>query len=407
MLAYAPAVLVTTSVFWRNAWKYLDRAYRHTYWDTGTMLPNTLAVAAAGGLPAQLVLAFADQPVAKLLGVDLDQEGVISLVALGRTTAEPPSAPPIEELDLPTEPYSVRELDLPLIPETHQATLLGSGEAAATWRAVANNAGLSPDQAASLVKLPAPDPRSLPRDPIEDVIRRRGSTRRFAHEPITLDQLSTLLDRTTRGVPADSLGSDGVPFNTAYMIVNAVKGLEPGTYLYHRDEHALELLRRLTEDEARERSSYLVLRQGLGGDAAINIYFLADLDPILARYGDRGYRLAQLGGALVAGKLYLTAYALGLGATGLTFFDDAVTTFFAPHAAGKSAMSSLRSECQCAPSEPCWSIIAIGTAASRVLPECVCSRSPLAHRYDGHINTEREAQSAGRGPAGDGPGPMR
>ncbi len=39
--------------------------------------------------------------------------------------------------------------------------------------------------------------------------------------------------------------------------------------------------------------------------------------------------------ALVAGKLYLAAYAIGLGATGLTFFDDAVTDFFAPHAAAK------------------------------------------------------------------------
>jgi len=38
------------------------------------------------------------------------------------------------------------------------------------------------------------------------------------------------------------------------------------------------------------------------------------------------------------GKLYLAAYALGLGATGLTFFDDDVTRFFSPHAAGKSVM---------------------------------------------------------------------
>jgi hypothetical protein len=34
--------------------------------------------------------------------------------------------------------------------------------------------------------------------------------------------------------------------------------------------------------------------------------------------------------------LYLCAGALGLGASGLTFYDDEVTAFFAPHAAGKS-----------------------------------------------------------------------
>jgi hypothetical protein len=34
--------------------------------------------------------------------------------------------------------------------------------------------------------------------------------------------------------------------------------------------------------------------------------------------------------------MYLAAYALGIGATGLTFFDDAVTEFFSPHAQEKS-----------------------------------------------------------------------
>jgi hypothetical protein len=36
--------------------------------------------------------------------------------------------------------------------------------------------------------------------------------------------------------------------------------------------------------------------------------------------------------------LYLAAYAQGLGATGLTFYDDEVTRFFSPHAEGKSAI---------------------------------------------------------------------
>jgi len=36
--------------------------------------------------------------------------------------------------------------------------------------------------------------------------------------------------------------------------------------------------------------------------------------------------------------LYLAAYAQRLGASGLTFFDDDVTDFFSPHAAGKSYM---------------------------------------------------------------------
>jgi hypothetical protein len=59
---------------------------------------------------------------------------------------------------------------------------------------------------------------------------------------------------------------------------------------------------------------------------------------VLKRFGNRGYRVAQLDAAVAGGKLYLAAYALRLGATGLTFFDDDVTDFFSPHAAGKSVM---------------------------------------------------------------------
>jgi hypothetical protein len=36
--------------------------------------------------------------------------------------------------------------------------------------------------------------------------------------------------------------------------------------------------------------------------------------------------------------MYLAAYAQRFGASGLTFFDDEVTEFFSPHAAGKRVM---------------------------------------------------------------------
>ena len=75
-----------------------------------------------------------------------------------------------------------------------------------------------------------------------------------------------------------------------------------------------------------------------GGDAAAAVFILADLNAILYRFGNRGYRAVQLEAGIIGGKLYLGAYSLRLGATGLTFFDDDVTNFFSPHAAGKSAI---------------------------------------------------------------------
>src|SRR5581483_3107625 len=97
-------------------------------------------------------------------------------------------------------------------------------------------------------------------------------------------------------------------------------------------------LEQLRAGDFRDVAGDLDLGQELAADAAVNVYFLTDLRPLLARFGNRGYRAAQLGAAITAGKLYLAAYALGLGATGLTFFDDAVTAFFSPHAAGKSVL---------------------------------------------------------------------
>jgi len=62
------------------------------------------------------------------------------------------------------------------------------------------------------------------------------------------------------------------------------------------------------------------------------------LDQILERFGNRGYRAVQLEAGILGGKVYLLSYALGLGATGLTFYDDDVVRFFSPHASGKSVM---------------------------------------------------------------------
>ena len=54
--------------------------------------------------------------------------------------------------------------------------------------------------------------------------------------------------------------------------------------------------------------------------------------------GGRGYRAAALEAGIEGGKTYLAAYAIGLGATGLTFFDDDVTRFFSPPAARQGVM---------------------------------------------------------------------
>ncbi len=98
---------------------------------------------------------------------------------------------------------------------------------------------------------------------------------------------------------------------------------------------ALELLK---EGDFRSEAGNLGLGQQIPADASVNVFLLSDLSAVLDRFGNRGYRAAQLEAAITGGKLYLSAYAQSFGASGLTFFDDDVTSFFSPHAAGKSVM---------------------------------------------------------------------
>jgi hypothetical protein len=72
--------------------------------------------------------------------------------------------------------------------------------------------------------------------------------------------------------------------------------------------------------------------------SAATVFFLADLTALLDTYGNRGYRVANLEAGLIGGRLYLAAYAQRFGATGLTFYDREVVSFFSPHAAGKDAL---------------------------------------------------------------------
>jgi SagB-type dehydrogenase family enzyme len=336
----APCVIVCGSTFWRNAWKYQARAYRHCYWDNGTILANFLAAAAARKLPAKVVAGFMDATVAGLLSLDSNREAPLSLIALG--AGAPPStetAPAIPPLALETVPLSKKEIDYPAMRAMHEASSLESEQQVAAWRSEAQReTRQSEDSVGSqkrLVHLRPMADDEIAKDTIEEVIVRRGSTREFSRESITFAQLSTMLDRATRGIPADFLNSAAASLNDLYLIVHAVEDLPSGAYVFRREQRALELLK---EGNFRREAGYLGLGQEIPADCSVNVYFMADLHRVFERFGNRGYRAAQLEAAIIGGKLYLAAYAQRLGASGLTFFDDDVTEFFSPHAAGKSVM---------------------------------------------------------------------
>ncbi len=334
-VARAPATIVCTGTYWRNAWKYQARTYRHFGWDGGTLLANMLAVSAASGLPAEIVLGFVDGEVNRLLELDTRREVSLCLVPIGRTAeGSLPARREAPALGLETIPLSQREVEYPAMLEMHDASSLESEGEVRQWR---DKKSVLPSSAST--DEPVRQPRSeeeQPKDTIEQVILRRGSARTFDRTAsITLAQLSTILDRATRGLPADFLAPPGTQLNDLYLIVHSVQGLKPGAYFFRREGNTLDLLK---EGEFRAEAYHLGLEQELPADACVDIFFLADLNRILERYGNRGYRAVQLEAGAIGGRMYLAAYAQRLGATGLTFFDDDVTDFFSPHAKGKSAI---------------------------------------------------------------------
>lgn len=333
-VAEAPAIMIATSTFWRNAWRYKERAYRHTYWDLGTTLGNVLAVATAEKLQSKVVLGFHDAAINELLGVDGQREAAVAIVPLGRGSA-PEGSPEIEPVSHAVEPVSNGEFDFPLIWEMHAASSLESGAEAAAWRAsrIPNSDDNSP---ADHIALHPIQSISRPQTAVDETIRRRRSTRHYTRdEAIPYDSFSTMLERASQPVAFDCMDADARSFTDPYLIVNLVDGLEPGSYVLHPERSTIE---QLEAGDFRDDASRLAVGQGYPGDAHVNVYYLADLDPIFEAYGNRGWRIAQLEGALRAQKMHLAAHTLGLGAVGSTSLDDEVTDFFSPHATGKGFM---------------------------------------------------------------------
>jgi len=345
-ISAAPASIVLTSIAWRNSWKYQARSYRHWFWDGGVIAANLMAVANSAGLRSSVVLGFEDEAVNRLLGLRSRKEAAIAICPVGVSAdatsrhirgrlqdKEPP--PPIDPAFIP---LSRGEVDYPEVWEVHEASYLHDFSEVIAW--TRSRGGKASTTAAPPSDRSFPLDRTRPRPDegpdLARVILRRGSTRRFSSDPITYEQLSNVLYHSTRGVPLDL----PVPETLleVYLISNAVKDLPVGSYHFDRSLGSLELLR---AGEFREIGGHLCLGQPLFAGASVLIFLMTELAGVLSLFGDRGYRAAQFEAGVVTGKMYLASYAQGMGASGTTFYDDAVTEFFSPRAAEMTPMMAL------------------------------------------------------------------
>lgn len=285
----AAASIVATSVFRRTGYKYHNRAYRYVVADTGHLLENLRAAGQSAGMQAQLVARFDETQLARTLGIDGIEEGVLAVMDLRLGGAGQRAAGDARFVT----PGAADSSPIGVTGAVHRATSLRLASAAG---------------AGDLVALPAAQPADAE---VWRVITGRRSQRRFRDEPVPLAALASILADMVQPPQL----SDAIRIN---LVVNRVAGLAPGVYRY-LPQHALV---RVRSGDFAAASQSAALAQDVIGEAAVVLVLSAERGPMLAE-GARGYRHGFLEAGLIGERWLLGAVARGLGACPVgAFYDD-------------------------------------------------------------------------------------
>ena len=312
----APIVFVLTSIAWREAWKYRDRAYRYCLHDMGHAWQALALAARAIGCDSFAVGHFPDDEVAQLCRPNQDEWPMLIVTLHG-------SSIPVRETDANETVWfgghanqlSKERIAYPLIDGIHTVTKLSNGEHGGI------SAGEPAPNGAGEIKLPSP--ASSVRT-FGEVARRRRSALDFlgGMQSISLAQLSAILAVTAQPLFADFASTR---FIQLYLYAHHVDGLQPGVYRFWQARAELEKIR---GGNQRVAAAALSLGQDLAGNACVAFSMIGDLERAVRAHGDRGYRYVHFEAGAVGHRLYLAAEALGLGATGIgAFYDDEVHNY--------------------------------------------------------------------------------
>jgi len=337
-----------SSVHWREAWKYGERAYRYCQHDCGHAIAALGYAAAALGWSVRLLDEWADDDIAGLLGLDRGSD-------LGDAEAEHPDAMLlVGDLQHPGErPVASAVLDAVRGGDWAGTANRLSPRHFHDWPVIEQvaEACRKPGTPSALASIPA-RPEPLPSDCDEAamaLIRQRRSAQGFdGHTSISARALYRMLDMSLPRpgiVPWDSL--PWRPRIHLVLFVHRVEGLRPGLYVFARDPDARALLRdcicrpefdwqkpdgcpehldlyTLVFANCQRAASTLSCHQAIAGDSAFSLGMLADFDASLENAPWR-YRQLYWEAGMVGQVLYLEAEAAGVRGTGIgCYFDDPV-----------------------------------------------------------------------------------
>jgi SagB-type dehydrogenase family enzyme len=184
------------------------------------------------------------------------------------------------------------------------------------------------DSSQRTIELPPPDALALKPVDLREIIGQRRTVRNYAAEPLSIAELSHLL-WCTQGVQ-DVRGSYAtvrtVPsagarhaFET-YLLVNAVDDVEHGVYRYLASAH--QLIRLPLGEELTRRITQGCLNQEQVARSAVTFMWVAVVERMHWRYGERGYRYMLLDAGHVCQNLYLAAQVIGCGVCAIAAYDD-------------------------------------------------------------------------------------
>jgi SagB-type dehydrogenase family enzyme len=305
----ASLTFILTSIAWREAWKYRDRAYRYCLHDMGHAWQALALAARAVGYDSFALGCFPDDEIARFCGLNEDEWPMLVLELRHKPVAEQRSSGEAVWYGGSANQLSTEQAAYPLIDAIHAATKVVS-PAKTVQEASAVGSG----------EIQLPPPASSTRS-FGEVVRARRSALDFrgGMQSISLAQLSAILGATAQHLSADFAGSR---FVQLYLYAHRVDELQPGVYRYWPEHAQLELVRL---GDQRVAAAGLSLGQDLAGNACVAFSMIADIDRAARSHGDRGYRYVHFEAGAIGHRLYLAAEALGLGATGIgAFYDDAV-----------------------------------------------------------------------------------
>jgi SagB-type dehydrogenase family enzyme len=341
-------LVALTTIVWREAWKYGERAWRYTLLDAGHAVAALSIAAAALGWRARIVAGWSDRDVARLTGVDRqtgpEAERPEALLALwpGPRGWDP-------DLVRALRPAPELATALARLPLAGQPNALGGDprEWAAIEEAVraAERRGADAPPAGAAPSSPGSFPdRGLA---ARALVRRRRSATAFAPDAtMTAPELLRMLERTRPEGAPPALAAFPWPTSVHLaLLVHRVDGLPPGLYVLPRSpagrgplEAALGGARRswepaegagrvpllrLAATDLREAARAACCDQDTGSDGAFVAAFLAPLEPVLRAEGAWAYRRLHWEAGALCQALYLEAEAAGVRGTAMgCFLDD-------------------------------------------------------------------------------------